>query len=149
MRPVLLGFFTLILWPVVSPAAPPRVAHEKIAREKVPHPSARTFVADSFRVGSLTLRSCLGGQAYCGSIQRALDPTGQVAGEIKIGFEFYPHTGSSQPPLEAIVDPNEPPMPPKVTAKQAAHFAESLARGTPDRRKIMQTVVQDKVRELL
>jgi pyruvate dehydrogenase (quinone) len=43
--------------------------------------------------------------------------------------------------IEAIVDPNEPPMPPKVTAK--------LARGTPDRRKIVETVMEDKVRELL
>jgi pyruvate dehydrogenase (quinone) len=51
--------------------------------------------------------------------------------------------------IEAVVDPNEPPMPPKVTAKQAAHFAESLARGTPDRRKIIKTVLDDKVRELL
>ena len=51
--------------------------------------------------------------------------------------------------IEAIVDPNEPPLPPKVTAKQAAHFAESLARGTPDRRKIIETVMDDKVRELL
>jgi pyruvate dehydrogenase (quinone)/pyruvate oxidase len=51
--------------------------------------------------------------------------------------------------IEAIVDPNEPPMPAKVTAKQAAHFAESLARGTPDRRKIIETVVENKVRELL
>jgi pyruvate dehydrogenase (quinone) len=51
--------------------------------------------------------------------------------------------------IEAIVDPNEPPMPPKVTAKQAAHFAESLAKGTPERRKIIETVVEDRVRELL
>ena len=51
--------------------------------------------------------------------------------------------------IEAVVDPNEPPMPPKVTAKQAAHFAESLARGTPDRRKIVETLVANKVRELL
>jgi pyruvate dehydrogenase (quinone) len=51
--------------------------------------------------------------------------------------------------IEAIVDPNEPPMPPKVTAKQAAHFAESMARGTPDRRKIVETVVENKARELL
>jgi pyruvate dehydrogenase (quinone) len=51
--------------------------------------------------------------------------------------------------IEAIVDPNEPPMPPKVTARQAAHFAESLARGTPDRRKLIETVVENKVRELL
>ena len=51
--------------------------------------------------------------------------------------------------IEAIVDPNEPPLPPHVTAKQAAHFAESLARGTPGRRKIVQTVLENKVRELL
>lgn len=51
--------------------------------------------------------------------------------------------------IEAIVDPNEPPMPPKVTARQAAHFAESLAKGTPNRRKILDTVVENKVRELL
>ncbi|HEX5228445.1 MAG TPA: thiamine pyrophosphate-dependent enzyme [Bryobacteraceae bacterium] len=51
--------------------------------------------------------------------------------------------------IEAVVDPNEPPMPPKVTAKQARHFAESIARGTPDRRKILETIAADKVRELL
>lgn len=51
--------------------------------------------------------------------------------------------------IEAIVDPNEPPMPPKVTSKQARHFAESIARGTPDRRKILETIAVDKIRELL
>jgi pyruvate dehydrogenase (quinone) len=51
--------------------------------------------------------------------------------------------------IEAVVDPNEPPMPAKVTAKQARHFAESIARGTPDRRKIVETILEDKVRELL
>jgi len=51
--------------------------------------------------------------------------------------------------IEAVVDPNEPPMPPKVTARQAAHFVESVVRGTPDRRKILATVMEDKVRELL
>jgi pyruvate dehydrogenase (quinone)/pyruvate oxidase len=51
--------------------------------------------------------------------------------------------------VEAVVDPNEPPMPAKVTAKQARHFAESLARGTPDRRKIVQTILGNRVRELL
>lgn len=51
--------------------------------------------------------------------------------------------------IEAVVDPNEPPMPPKVTAKQTAHFVESLAKGTPDRRKIIDTVVADKVREMV
>lgn len=51
--------------------------------------------------------------------------------------------------VEALVDPNEPPMPPKVTAKQAAHFAESLAKGTPDRKKIIEDVFEDKIRELV
>jgi pyruvate dehydrogenase (quinone)/pyruvate oxidase len=51
--------------------------------------------------------------------------------------------------IEAVVDPNEAPMPPKVTARQAAHFAESLAKGTPDRRKIIADLVEDKIRELV
>ena len=33
--------------------------------------------------------------------------------------------------IEATVDPNEPPMPPKIEAKQAANFAQALAKGTP------------------
>jgi len=51
--------------------------------------------------------------------------------------------------IEAVVDPHEPPMPPKVTAKQAAHFAESLARGTPHAGKIALTVASDTVREIV
>ena len=51
--------------------------------------------------------------------------------------------------IEAVVDPHEPPMPPKVKAEQALHFAESLARGTPHRGKIALTVASDTVRELV
>ncbi|HEU0154885.1 MAG TPA: thiamine pyrophosphate-dependent enzyme [Stellaceae bacterium] len=51
--------------------------------------------------------------------------------------------------VEASVDPHEPPMPPKVKAEQALHFAESLARGTPNRGKIAATVLSDTVRELV
>jgi len=51
--------------------------------------------------------------------------------------------------VEAVVDPHEPPMPPKVRAEQALHFAESLARGTPNRGKIALTVASDTVRELV
>ena len=50
---------------------------------------------------------------------------------------------------EAVVDPFEPPMPPKITVEQAARFAESLARGEPNRTKIALTVLRDKVKELL
>jgi len=51
--------------------------------------------------------------------------------------------------IEAVVDPNEPPMPPKVTARQAAHLAEALAKGTTDGHKIIQTILKDKIRELV
>jgi pyruvate dehydrogenase (quinone)/pyruvate oxidase len=51
--------------------------------------------------------------------------------------------------IEAVVDPNEPPMPPKIEAKQALHFAESLVRGTPNAGKIALTVASDTVRELV
>jgi pyruvate dehydrogenase (quinone) len=57
---------------------------------------------------------------------------------------------SSGPTLvQATVDPNEPPMPPKIEAKQATNFAQALAKGTPHGRKIALTVLSDKVRELV
>jgi pyruvate dehydrogenase (quinone)/pyruvate oxidase len=51
--------------------------------------------------------------------------------------------------IEAVVDPNEPPMPPKVEVKQALHMAEALAKGTPNRGKIALTLASDTVRELV
>ena len=51
--------------------------------------------------------------------------------------------------VEAVVDPFEPPMPPKVNVKQAAHFAEALAKGEPNKSKIALTVLADKVKELV
>jgi pyruvate dehydrogenase (quinone)/pyruvate oxidase len=51
--------------------------------------------------------------------------------------------------VEALVDPFEPPMPPKITLDQAAKFAKSLAKGEPNRKKIALTVLSDKVRELI
>jgi hypothetical protein len=51
--------------------------------------------------------------------------------------------------LQAAVDPFEPPMPAKVKAEQAPHFAESLARGEPNRKKIALTTISDQVRELI
>jgi pyruvate dehydrogenase (quinone)/pyruvate oxidase len=51
--------------------------------------------------------------------------------------------------IEAVVDPYEPPMPASIDATQAAHFAESLARGEPERMKIAMTVLSDRIRELI
>jgi pyruvate dehydrogenase (quinone)/pyruvate oxidase len=51
--------------------------------------------------------------------------------------------------LDAVVDPNEPPMPPKVTLKQALHFGEALARGTPDGGAILSEVLKERFREMV
>src|SRR5205814_5230734 len=51
--------------------------------------------------------------------------------------------------IEAVVDPFEPPLPAKVSAKQAAKFAEALAKGEPNRSKIALTVMSDRVREMI
>jgi pyruvate dehydrogenase (quinone) len=51
--------------------------------------------------------------------------------------------------IEAVVDPNELPMPPKLTVQQMAHPAASLAGGTPDRGRIALTITSDTVRELI
>lgn len=51
--------------------------------------------------------------------------------------------------LQAAVDPFEPPMPAKVKAEQAMHFAEALARGEPNRKKIALTTISDRVKEVI
>ncbi len=70
-------------------------------------------------------------QATCGAIiEQALNTPGPVL-------------------VQAVVDPNEPPMPAKIKPNQALKFAESLARGEPNRMQIAGTVFADRVRELV
>jgi pyruvate dehydrogenase (quinone) len=52
--------------------------------------------------------------------------------------------------VEAVVDPNEPPMPGHVTMKQALHFAEALASGQQrEGWDIIKTVLENTVREVV
>lgn len=51
--------------------------------------------------------------------------------------------------LEAVVDPLTAPLPPEIKPTQAYHFAESLARGEPKARKIMQEALVDRAREIV
>jgi pimeloyl-ACP methyl ester carboxylesterase len=58
----------------------------------------------TLKVGSLTLTFCnsvYGG--YCGSIDRPIDPTGNDAGTITVGFEYYPHTARAKSSLGTIL----------------------------------------------
>ncbi|HVV02112.1 MAG TPA: thiamine pyrophosphate-dependent enzyme [Verrucomicrobiae bacterium] len=51
--------------------------------------------------------------------------------------------------VQAVVDPDEPPMPAKIEATQALHFAEAMVRGEPRRTKIASTIIKDRVKELV
>ncbi|MGV3720766.1 MAG: thiamine pyrophosphate-dependent enzyme [Actinomycetota bacterium] len=51
--------------------------------------------------------------------------------------------------IEAVVDPFEPPMPPKITADQALKLTEALIKGEPNREKIALTLAADRIRELV
>lgn len=84
-------------------------------------------VARAFGATGFTIEDA----AHCGAIlEQALATSGPVV-------------------VEAVIDPHEPPMPPKVEPKQALHFAQALAKGQPNREKIALTVVADRVREMV
>lgn len=68
----------------------------------------------------------------------------EAEGVLKAALD---HDGSTL--VQAVVDPNEPPMPGKITTEQAYKFAKSLARGQKDAIKIIKSVGEDKIREVL
>ena len=80
----------------------------------------------------------------CGGIGLTVDDPANCSRVLQ---EFLNAPGPAV--LQAVVDPLEPPLPAKVKAEQALHFAESLAKGEPNRKKIALTTISDKVRELI
>jgi len=50
--------------------------------------------------------------------------------------------------VDVAVDPNEPPLPGKVTYEQAKHFAEAFLKGQPHRAAIATTLFKDQIQEL-
>jgi pyruvate dehydrogenase (quinone)/pyruvate oxidase len=80
----------------------------------------------------------------CGAVGYSVDDPKNCAHTVE---QFLDAPGPAI--LEAVVDPFEPPLPGRVKAEQAMRFAQSLARGEPNRSKIALTVASDKVRELV
>jgi pyruvate dehydrogenase (quinone) len=80
----------------------------------------------------------------CGIAGFLLDRAEDAESVLK---QFMNHPGPAL--LEAVVDPNEPPLPGKINTEQAVHFAEALARGDKHASKIIETVLKDKVREVI
>jgi pimeloyl-ACP methyl ester carboxylesterase len=51
-----------------------------------------TTARQALLVGSIELRPCPTAVAYCGRLDRPLDPTGAIPGRISIFFEYYRHS---------------------------------------------------------
>jgi pyruvate dehydrogenase (quinone) len=51
--------------------------------------------------------------------------------------------------VQAVVDPNEPPLPGNVSTDQFIKFSEALLKGQKDGWKILKTVMKDKIREVV
>ncbi len=55
-------------------------------------------------VGTLTLKFCDADfNGYCGSIERAFDPSGGVKGNIKVAFVYYPRFDQTRPALGTLL----------------------------------------------
>jgi pyruvate dehydrogenase (quinone) len=80
----------------------------------------------------------------CGAGGFTVDDPAQVKDVLAQAFA---HPGPAV--VEAVVDANEPPMPGHVTMEQAWNFARGLIRGDKDRMKIIKTVLEDRVREVV
>ena len=80
----------------------------------------------------------------CGGVGYRAEKPGEVGGIME---QFLNAPGPAI--LEAVVDPNTAPLPGKVNAEQALHFAESLARGEKDAVDIIKNAFKDKARELV
>jgi pimeloyl-ACP methyl ester carboxylesterase len=66
-------------------------------------PAAAAPLSATLHQGELELKPCRFAGAYCGVLDRPLDPTGRVPGTIPIAFAIYPHTDTSTPAEETIV----------------------------------------------
>jgi len=80
----------------------------------------------------------------CGAAGFTIEEPGQAEAVLR---EALAHPGPAV--IQAVVDPNEPPMPGKISTEMALHFAEALAKGERNRWDIIKTVLKDKVREVV
>jgi pyruvate dehydrogenase (quinone) len=80
----------------------------------------------------------------CGAAGYTLEDPTQAEAVLR---EALSHPGPAV--VEAVVDPNEAPMPGNVSTKQAFHFAEALLRGEKERWDIIKTVAENKIREVV
>jgi pyruvate dehydrogenase (quinone)/pyruvate oxidase len=79
----------------------------------------------------------------CGALGVEVEKPGDLEAAVRTAFA---HPGPAL--LDVRVNPDEPPMPGKVTRKQAVKFAEAFLKGQPHKATIATTLFRDKISEL-
>lgn len=79
----------------------------------------------------------------CGGFGAQVDKPGDVAPVLR---EAFAHPGPAL--IDVAVDPNEPPMPGKVSYEQAKHFAQAFLSGQPHKASIATTLFKDRIQQL-
>ncbi len=79
----------------------------------------------------------------CGGFGRKVTKAGDVPNAIR---QLLAHDGPGI--VDCDVNPNEPPMPGKVSYDQAKHFAEAFLRGQPHKAATLVSVARDKISQL-
>ena len=79
----------------------------------------------------------------CGGFGVRVEKPGDLEGAVS---DALAHPGPAL--VDVVVNPDEPPMPPKVRYEQAKGFAESFLKGQPRRATIASTLFRDKIAQL-
>src|SRR5579871_2011711 len=80
----------------------------------------------------------------CGAAGYTIEDPAQAESVLR---EALDHPGPAV--IQAVVDPNEPPMPGNITLEQSVHFAEALLKGDKKRGEIIKTIAENKIREVI
>lgn len=80
----------------------------------------------------------------CGAAGFTIEDPKDVEGVLR---QVLAHPGPAV--VQAVVDPNEPPLPGNVSLEQSIHFAEALLKGDKNRGEILKTVIENKIREVV
>jgi pyruvate dehydrogenase (quinone) len=79
----------------------------------------------------------------CGGLGLRVDAPGEVESALKEALAF-----DGPALVDVRVNPDEPPMPAKVTYEEATNFAKSFLKGTPRRATIASTLFRDQIDRL-
>jgi pyruvate dehydrogenase (quinone) len=80
----------------------------------------------------------------CGAGGFTIDEPGQAEQVLR---QALAHPGPAV--VQAVVDPNEPPMPGNINTTQALKFAQALLKGQRKRFEIIKTLLEDQIREVI